>query len=154
MSRELATRTGLPIIHLDKEFWNAGWIESDMSEFSERVSELYKADEWIVDGNYSSTMDERLSRSDTVFHLDYSTPRCFWRVLKRIVLTYGKVREDCAEGCPERFDLEFLVYVLRFRKKFRSRTIETLQKNPHLKVHRFQYPKQLARFLAESYSES
>ena len=36
------------------------------------------------------------------------------RVLKRISTTYGRTRPDLAEGCPERFDWEFLKYVWNY----------------------------------------
>ena len=49
--------------------------------------------------------------------LDLSPLRCLWRVIRRIIGGFGKVRPDMAEGCPERFDLGFLGYVLLFRLK-------------------------------------
>ena len=32
-SRKLAEIKGLPLIHLDKEFWNNGWIETPREEW-------------------------------------------------------------------------------------------------------------------------
>ncbi len=147
LSRNLHRLTGLPLVHLDQEFWNSGWHPSEKDEFRKRVQSICERDEWIMDGHYFSTMDDRLSRSDTVFYLDYPTQICLVRTIKRIFQGYGKDRSDCAKGCPERFDGEFLRYVINFRKNFRDRTIELLAKHRHLKIYQFNHPRQLLNYL-------
>jgi adenylate kinase family enzyme len=47
------------------------------------------ADAWILDGNYSATIDVRLARADTVILLDLNRVRCLWRVAKRTVRHWG-----------------------------------------------------------------
>jgi len=148
LSKKLHSITNLPLIHLDKEFWSAGWQPSDKEEFQSRMRTIYNRDQWITDGHYFSTMDARLSRSDTVFHLDYSTLLCLYRTLRRIILGLGRDRSDCAGGCPERFDWEFIRYVALFRKTFRRRTIELLSKHNHLNVYTFRSPLELKEYLA------
>jgi len=147
LSRKLHIATRLPLIHLDREFWSEGWIPSDKEDFQLRMKSLYEEEQWIIDGHYFSTMDLRFEKSDTVFHLDYSTPLCLFRVLKRIVLGHGRERIDCAEGCPERFDWKFIRYVASFRRNFRSRTIDLLEKHQHLQIHTFRTPRELEEYL-------
>jgi adenylate kinase family enzyme len=65
-SQALATKTGLPLIHLDKEFWRPGWVQTPRQEWRARVSELAARERWIMDGNYDSSLDLRLPRADTV----------------------------------------------------------------------------------------
>jgi adenylate kinase family enzyme len=79
-----------------------------------------------MDGNHARTLPERLSRADAVIWLDLSTALCLRRVLARIAGSFGRVRPDMAPGCPEKLDLEFLVYVLRFRKAQRPQLAQTL----------------------------
>jgi hypothetical protein len=38
----------------------------------------------------------------------------------------GEVREDMATGCPEKIDLEFLAWVLRFRRDVRPAVVAAL----------------------------
>ena len=147
LSKELQAITKLPLIHLDKEFWAAGWKPSDTDDFRSRLEAIYNGERWIIDGHYFSTMDERLSRSDTVFHLDYATPLCLFRTLKRMLSGLGKDRSDCAAGCAERFDWEFICYVASFRKSFRDRTMKLLAKHEHLQVHTFRNPRELQVYL-------
>ena len=73
-----------------------------------------------MDGNFNRTMPERIKRCDTIIYLDFSRFACLMGVLKRIITTYGKVRPDMGEGCPERIDLEFLKWVWNFNKNKRE----------------------------------
>lgn len=125
-ARRLALRTGLPLIHLDREFWNPGWKETPLPEWRARVAELAARDTWIMDGGYAATLDQRLPRADTVVWFDYPRARCLRRVAWRIATTYGRVRPDMGEGCPEQFDLEFVRFVWRYHAATRPRIEEAL----------------------------
>lgn len=111
LSFALAKRLGLPLIHMDKLNWQPGWIDSPDDVLLARVEEAVSGDRWLIEGNYGGTMAPRLARADTVIYLDYPVPLCFWRMLKRVWHYRGRVRPDMTEGCPERFDLEFMWYL-------------------------------------------
>lgn len=121
LSRALAARTGLPLIHLDKEYWQPGWKETPRAEWRPKVSALAARERWIMDGNFDSSLDLRLSRADTLIWFDYPTLLCLWRALKRVAGSYGEVRPDLAPGCPERIDVDFLRYIWRFNRVQRPR---------------------------------
>ena len=72
---------------------------------------------WIMDGNYAESFDVRFSKSDTIIYLDYSSLKCFFRVLKRIINDYGKTRPDMAPGCVESIDFKFYIMFLHLIKK-------------------------------------
>lgn len=114
LAKHLHQNTGLPAIHLDQYYWKPGWKATSEEEWNARVKSLAEGDRWIIDGNYVSSLQPRLDRADTIVYLQYSTFRCLYRVIKRIVSYRGTVRPDMPEGCDERFDLEFLHYVLMF----------------------------------------
>lgn len=127
-SRALAGRTGLPLIHLDKEFWRPGWVQTPRPEWRARVAELAARERWVMDGNYDSSLDLRLPRADAVFWFDYPRIRCLRRALWRAAATYGMVRPDMGEGCPERFDWEFMRYIWTFNARERPRVAASLAK--------------------------
>ncbi len=129
LSRKMSSKLNLPIIHLDQEYWQPGWEETPKSEWEDKVKQLIKRPTYIMDGNYASTLDIRLSEADHLIFLDYPTRISFWRVLKRIISNYGKTRSDMTEGCPERFDIEFLHYVLVFNLISRKRITKILEKH-------------------------
>ena len=126
LARKLHVITELPLIHLDKEYWRPGWIETPQEEWIPRAKDLAARPKWIIDGNYGSSMDIRLERADMVVFLDRSTRVCFSRAMKRIIRGYGRTRADMHEGCPERFDLEFIHYILTFRMTRRPGIIKRM----------------------------
>jgi len=130
LSRRIASITDLPVIHLDQHFWKPGWVESAKDEWTQKVKALAEQDEWIIDGNYSGTMDVRIDRADAIIYLDYPTWKCLWRVISRTFRYLGKVRPDMVKGCPERFDISFLHYVLIFNMTRRKSVMDKLKSSP------------------------
>ncbi|MDQ3907048.1 MAG: DNA topology modulation protein [Acidobacteriota bacterium] len=115
----LGEASGLPVIHLDKFYWRAGWVETPKDEWRARVEELIRQDAWVMDGNYSGTLGARLEACDAVIFLDVPRAVCLWRALKR-ALTYRKGgRPDMAEGCAEKFDLEFMRWIWDYPNRTR-----------------------------------
>lgn len=125
-ARELARRTRLPLIHLDKEFWRPGWTTTPPPEWRAKVEALAARDTWIMDGNYGGTLDLRLPRADTVLWFDYPRLRCLRQIAWRIATTYGRIRSDLAPGCPEQIDWQFLRFVWNFPAKSRPTIVTAL----------------------------
>lgn len=133
-SFRLSEKLNIPIIHLDKLFWKSGWANRSKEAFDKLLIEEMEKESWIIDGNYSRTLPMRLEKADTVIFFDYSRFVCLWRVLKRVVTNYGKVRADMSEGCRERFDWEFIRYVWSFPDKQREKIFEALSMRHNVQV--------------------
>ena len=147
-SLELAKRTGLPVVHLDKLYWKPGWVEPSAFRWRKRVADVAAAPRWITDGNYAGTMHLRLARADTVIALDFPAALCVWRASRRIAEGYGRVREDSAVGCPERLDLTFLLYIARFGNGgARRRLLDRLERARGARVHILRTPREARAFL-------
>ena len=122
LARELAPRLGLPLVHMDRLGWQAGWVETEKAELHARLAEVVAQDTWLIEGNYGSTLAPRLARADTVIYLDFPIRLCLRRLAGRIVAYRGRSRPDMPEGCPERFDAAFFWYVMRWNSGPRVRT--------------------------------
>jgi len=119
LARLLGERLNLPMVHLDRLFWEPGWAEPDAEQFRERVREAVAGDAWVCEGNYARrTFDLRLPRADLVIWLDTPRLTCFMRVLLRLLR--NQPRPDRAEGCDEKLDLEFLKFVWTFDRGYRQ----------------------------------
>lgn len=147
LSRALSEKTNLPVIHLDKLFWSEGWVNIPREEFNILLRQELKKDKWIIDGNYDRTLEERLSRCDTIIYLDYPRRTCILGVIKRVLSNYGKVRPDMAEGCPEKIDLEFLQWIWNFNKEHRDKFYKILKKEKEKNIYIFKNRKQCKEFL-------
>ena len=125
-SKQLASRTKLPVIHLDQLFWHPGWVKTPDEEWDCLIAELCARDAWIMDGNYGRTLAQRLEAADTVVFLDLPRLVCTWRILKRQIRYAGRVRPDAAPGCPERLTLEFVAWVWTYARRRRPEIMERL----------------------------
>ncbi len=146
-SRRLAEKTGLPLIHLDREYWNAGWIETPREEWIRKQELLVAQDEWIMDGNYGGTMEIRLEKADTVILFDLNRWVCLTGCFRRVMTNIGRVRPDMPEGCPEKFDVEFMKYIWNFPKASGQGNKERLSRYPDKNIVVFNRRSQAEAFL-------
>ena len=114
LARELGKSLGLPVIHIDPMFFTEGWVQRPREETEALVREAIQATEWIFEGNFSSTFDERAELADLIVVLELGRVRRVWRTLWRSLRYYGRTRPDMARGCPERFDAEFIKWVWNY----------------------------------------
>lgn len=147
LARQLGDKLNLPVVHLDKLFWHPGWVESPKEEIDEKIMAEMEKPQWIMDGNYNRTLPERIKHCDTIIYLDFSRVACLLGVLKRVITTYGTVRPDMGEGCPERFDLEFLKWVWNYNKDKRASNYALLDKATHAQTIVLKNRKMVKHFL-------
>ena len=130
---KLRDLTELPLYHLDMLYWNADKTTVEKSIFLQRLNDVLTKDEWIIDGNYGSTMEMRLKVCDTVFFLDYPAQVC----LKGIEDRKGKVRSDMPWVETET-DAEFMDFVQKFNIESRPKILEILEKYTDKNIYVFQ----------------
>ena len=139
----LATRlgkiTGLPVIELDKIFWQPGLIATPPKEWIEVQQRLVQNDEWIMDGDlgpYDAT-EARLRAADTVIFLDFSVIRCAWRAIRR-----------------SREQADFWRWLLRYRVESRPRLMNAIARHSKgAKLFTLRNPGAVQRFIAEAIAD-
>lgn len=106
LSKELSAITGLPLVHLDVEFWRPNWGTPTEEEWEKRIEELTSEERWILDGNvnHGGTMDLRFEAADLVIFLDINRFVCLLSIIRR----NGKRRSDTTQYQDEKFDQNFL----------------------------------------------
>jgi len=147
LARQLKEKLGLPVVHLDQLWWKEGWQNVSREDFDDRLALAVAMDRWIIDGNYSRTIPMRLSRCDTILYLDFSRWECLLGMFQRVVGSYGRVRPDMPEGCPERFDFEFVKFIWNFNKHNRVRNYTWLSQAKHAKHIVLKNRKEVKAFL-------
>jgi len=129
LSRALGKKLGLEVLHLDRFYWSSGWIKPAPDDWQRTVSQMLARDAWIIDGNYSGTLAQRIEACDTIVFLDLATIVCLWRVTKRWLLHRKATRPDMAEGCNEKLDIEFITWVHSYSRRSRPKVVKLLQEN-------------------------
>jgi len=133
-SRALYKVTGIPLYHLDMMYWNADRTTVEKSVFKERLLRTMEKEEWIIDGNYNSTMELRLQACDTVFFLDYPVEVC----LEGIKARQGKARTDMPwiEAENEE-DKDFIEFIKSYNSVSRPMVTELLHKYSDKNIYVF-----------------
>ena len=122
-ARVLHNKTGIPLYHLDMMYWNADKTTVEKSVFLERLSAVLEKDEWIIDGNYGSTMELRMAACDTVIFLDYPLDMCLDGIKERL----GKPRSDMPWTETEE-DAEFIEFIKNYNEQQKPKVMELLEK--------------------------
>ncbi len=136
-SRRLGEKLGIPVIHLDQLYWRPNWEKTPKAEWEATVAELLKGESWIMDGNFGGTREMRMHAADTIIFLDIPRRVCLYRAIKRAIKYRGRNRPDMAEGCNEKFDLEFLLWVWNYKNRSRKNLMEELRSFQEKKIFVF-----------------
>ena len=120
----------IEVIHLDSIYWKSGWVETPKPEWKMVIDQLLARESWVMDGNYSGTLDIRFQACDTLIFLDLPRLLCLWRVFKRVLKYRGTNRPDLPEGCPEKLSLEFVAWIWNYPKKTRPKIVKMMRENP------------------------
>ena len=131
LARQLGEKLNLPVVHLDKLFWKPGWVEATAEEFDAKLAAELEKPRWIIDGNFNRTLPQRIEKCDTIIYLDFHRFTCLWGVIKRNLTNRGKVRPDMGEGCPEKIDLAFLIWIWNYNRNKRENNYRLLNQATH-----------------------
>ena len=118
LAKELGRILNLPIHHIDCYFWQPGWVGLDRQLLVERIKEITDGDEWVIDGTYTRTFEDRFERSDVIIFLNFPIDFCIESVKGR----HGKKRTCLPEYLEEREDgiEELIWHANRFPEKMKE----------------------------------
>lgn len=143
-SRGLHSKTGVPIYHLDMMYWNADKTTVEKYIFLERLSDALAKDMWIIDGNYSSTMELRMQKCDTVIFLDYPLDICLDGIRER----NGKARSDMPWVEHEQYAEEFIEFIKKYNSQSKPQVMELLEKYSYKNIFIFSSRDEANEFLS------
>ena len=89
-AEKLFDQIGLPLFHLDAIWHKPDRTHIAREEFDRYLSDILAGECWIIDGNYSRTVERRIAACDTLFLFDLPTEVCLEGAISRI----GKKRSD------------------------------------------------------------
>lgn len=115
LARRLGERYNADVLHLDTVRFAPNWVERDHETEQEMVTVFMDTHEaWVIDGNYSSMcLERRLQEADQIVLLLMNRVSCLLRAYRRARKFKGQTRPDMGDGCIEKFDREFVRWILR-----------------------------------------
>src|SRR2546428_14152079 len=135
LARRLGEIAGLPVIEVDKIFWQPGLIATPREQWVAMQEKLVAGDRWIMDGDLGpyDAVEVRLRAADTIIFLDFSLVRCAWRALRR-----SRERGD------------FWLWLLRYRRQSRPVLMDAIADHAaNATLHVLGNPEALRRVVAD-----
>lgn len=135
LAARLGEITGLPVIELDKIFWQPALAATPRDQWVQIQQKLAAQENLIMDGDLGpyDALEIRLRAADTILVLDFSLARCAWRAIRR---------------SPERAD--FWRWLITYRRKSRPILMQAIATHaPHATLRVFRNPAQLENFVAK-----
>ncbi|HET7506153.1 MAG TPA: hypothetical protein VFK02_34275 [Kofleriaceae bacterium] len=136
LAARLGELTGLPVVELDKVFWQPGLVATSRDAWTAAQEQLVAGDAWILEGDLGpyDVVDVRLRAADTIIFLDFSLARCAWRAIRR-----------------SRERMDFWLWVLAYRRRSRPVLMTAIaQHAPAAALHVLRTPRAVRRFLARA----
>lgn len=154
LAKIIADEIDCEATHMDSLHWLPNWVENTPEEERRMLELVLEREKLVIDGNYSKVFyNERINAADTIIFLDFNRFLCLYRAAKRYFMYKGKTRPDMGEGCNEKIDLEFLMWVLykgrksKTRRKKLSKLKQVKKEQPEKNIYILKNPKQVNEFL-------
>lgn len=153
LAKHLATHYHIPLLYLDTVQFEANWKERDREEALSIVTEFMKHEEWVIDGNYKSFLqDRRLSEADHIIYMAFSRWNCLIRAFRRNHMYRNTSRESMANGCNEKMDLPFIWWILhKGRSAEKKRHYDDIIRKYHAKTTVLKNQRELDEFMANPF---
>lgn len=132
LAYQLHLKYQLPLYHIDQIQWLNNKDIITFGELKQKLEYILVKDEWIIDGNYSSTLSMRLKYATTVRWIKEPRVKCIYRVIKRYI--YSLLKKENIGGNPKTLSFEFIKYIWDFPKnndQFIKQQMEGSKQNVH-----------------------
>ena len=136
LARNIKEITGFPLLPLDLLWHTTDYsVQAKNSGFlQEQQTFMVSNPSWIVEGNYTSTLEERIKEADKIIWLKVpryvAIYRVVWRSLKRKI--NKKTRPDMPEAFTEKLNreyVEFLSFIWHFEENNEPKIQQLIQEN-------------------------
>jgi adenylate kinase family enzyme len=126
----LGRQLGVPVHHLDSLYWGPDWTPTPAEEWKALLNRLVGGRSWIIDGNFTSSLSQRLAAADTVIYLDVSPLTCTIRALGRRALYRWRRAPGMLVGSRPMFNAQLFRWIWAFPHDSRPHLLELLAPPP------------------------
>ena len=130
LGRQLAELLEVPVIHLDRLYWKAGWVATPDPEWRAIQVREAERESWIADGIQEGRVDASLwlDEADTIVFMDASPLTSVWRVTKRRLESADgpEMPADCEPAPFYKAFPRFLSFLRYYRRLVRPEVLADL----------------------------
>jgi adenylate kinase family enzyme len=130
LARQLGSLLDVPVYHLDALYWRPGWVATPADEWDATLSRIVASDRWIVDGNFTASLQRRLDEADTIVFLDLPRRISLGAVVRRRIQQFWRLPPGVAVGCPPMFNLQLFRWIWTFPTDHRPEFLRLLAAQP------------------------
>lgn len=126
MTFKLKEILNYPVLHLDKIYHIDNHTRISREELVRKVDTFAKSNNhWIIDGNYISTIEQRVNLADTVILLNIDTEICLQNAIAR---SKKERTADMADGFDNsKIEDEFIESIIKFKADTLPRIFRILE---------------------------
>jgi len=124
LAHTIGNRCDLPVTHLDLLFHlpHTNWQPRPWDEFVQLHDQAIEQPNWVIEGNYSKTLPQRLARATGVIVLDVSTLTSLLRYFNRTL--FQRHRYGALPGNQDSIKWEMVHHIAVVTHKNRKRYVE------------------------------
>ena len=111
----LAQRLGVPAFHVDRfrHLPGTDWQQRPTAEFHALHDAAILEPEWVMDGNYSEVLPQRIARATGIIVVDDNLLRRYWRYFRR---TTNGARAGALDGNRDSIKWEMIHWLWHTRR--------------------------------------
>lgn len=113
----LSERFSVPVLYIDTVQFKPDWVVREHGEKLGMVRAFLDENSgngWVIDGNYRKLeYERRMEEADLIVFMNFNRISCLIRAWKRARRFKGRTRPSMTEGCDEKFDREFRMWILK-----------------------------------------
>lgn len=117
----ISRKTALPVVHLDHLHHIPGsqWVPRTPEEFLRLHADAVSQEKWVMDGNYTKCIEERLARATGLILLDIKVPVALLRYIRRCYSSSPRI--GGLGRSREQMTIEMLKYIIHTAPQNRQR---------------------------------
>ena len=126
LALKLGRLLGIPVHHLDWLYWGDTWTPKPPAEWQALLDRIVAGESWILDGNFTSSLPQRLVAADTVIYLDTPPLTSTIRASKRRVLHRWRRAPGMPGGSHPMFNVQLFRWIWEFPRQHRPHLLGQL----------------------------
>jgi adenylate kinase family enzyme len=130
LALKLGSLLGITVHHLDWLYWGDTWTPRPRAEWEALLGRIVAGESWIIDGNFTSSLPQRLAAADTIIYLDTPPLTSTFRATKRRILHRWRRAPGMPGGSRPMFNLQLFRWIWEFPSRHRPRLLGQLGQPP------------------------